>query len=225
MQEVKKRPSTLMLGLCFIFSLFLNCLGNALTVSLNLGSALWTASAVNISNAVKLPLGLILFFIGSIIIITNSFLIKKIDLRRIIGNLIFMVPFAWLVGYLSPLLVDLGITHLPLGLKIGFDFLGVIFFSTAVSIYQRINWALHPADDLMQILRFKFFKGNPIIAQLVSFTPPILAIIIAFLVTGRIEAINVGTIFALVFQGALIGLADKFVLPKLKHLNVEKAIN
>ena len=27
-------------------------------------------------------------------------------------------------------------------------------------MYQRVNWMLHPADDLMQIVRFKFFNGN-----------------------------------------------------------------
>lgn len=34
----------------FIFSIFLNSLGNALTVAINLGSALWTAAAVNLSK-------------------------------------------------------------------------------------------------------------------------------------------------------------------------------
>ena len=45
-----KELSNVRLLIYFIVSLMFNCLGNALTVALNLGSALWTAAAVNISD-------------------------------------------------------------------------------------------------------------------------------------------------------------------------------
>ena len=45
----------------FILSIFLNSLGNALTVSLNLGSALWTAAAVNIAKITPISLSAMLF--------------------------------------------------------------------------------------------------------------------------------------------------------------------
>ena len=81
---------------------------------------------------------------------------------------------------------------------------------------------LHPVDDLMQIIRFKYFKGNATIAQLVVFMPPVIAIIVAVLVSHHIYAVNVGTIFALLFQGSLVGLADKYLFPSLKHQNLDK---
>ena len=40
------------------------------------------------------------------------------------------------------------------------NFLGVTLIGVAISIYQRVNLVLHPADDLFQILRFRYFKGN-----------------------------------------------------------------
>ena len=76
-------------------------------------------------------------------------------------------------------------------------------------------------DDLMQIIRFKYFKGSSTIAQLVTFTPPIVAIIISVIVSHHIYAINVGTIFALLCQGPIVGIADKIVFPSLKHRNLD----
>lgn len=166
-------------------------------------------------------LSMMLFIFGVLIIITNVILLNKIDLKRIIGNFIFMVPFSTLVGAFSPLLINVGITSLPLFLRIVLDCMGVVFISVAISIYQRINWMLHPADDLMQIVRFKFFKGNSSLAQLVVFMPPIIAIIVSYALTHQIYAINIGTVFALLFQGGLVGVFDKIVFPDLKHRNLE----
>ena len=210
-----KELSNVRLLIYFIVSLMFNCLGNALTVALNLGSALWTAAAVNISDVTPVSLSMMLF------IITNVILLNKIDVKRIIGNFIFMVPFSTLVGAFSPLLINVGITSLPLFLRIVLDCMGVVFISVAISIYQRINWMLHPADDLMQIVRFKFFKGNSSLAQLVVFMPPIIAIIVSYALTHQIYAINIGTVFALLFQGGLVGFFDKIVFPDLKHRNLE----
>ncbi len=216
-----KELSNVRLLIYFIVSLMFNCLGNALTVALNLGSALWTAAAVNISDVTPVSLSMMLFIFGVLIIITNVILLNKIDVKRIIGNFIFMVPFSTLVGAFSPLLINVGITSLPLFLRIVLDCMGVVFISVAISIYQRINWMLHPADDLMQIVRFKFFKGNSSLAQLVVFMPPIIAIIVSYALTHQIYAINIGTVFALLFQGGLVGFFDKIVFPDLKHRNLE----
>lgn len=212
--------SNVRLFVYFVVSLIFNCLGNAMTVSLNLGSALWTAAAVNISDDTPLSLSSMLFIFGVLIIITNVILLKKFDVRRIIGNFVFMVPFSALVGAFSPLLVNIGITELPLPVRVVLDCLGVVFISIAISIYQRINWMLHPADDLMQIVRFKFFKGNSSLAQFVVFLPPIAAIAVSYALTHQIYAINVGTVFALLFQGSLVGVFDKLVFTDLKHRKI-----
>ncbi|MCP9313302.1 hypothetical protein KBX31_08415 [Liquorilactobacillus satsumensis] len=210
----------LMLGY-FVFSIFLNSLGNALTVSLNLGSALWTAAAVNVAHAAALQLSWILFVEGFLVILLNLFLVGHLSVRRVVGNLIFMVSFSYLVGGLSGELVTLGIGNLALPLRIVLDCVGIVLIATAISIYQRVNLIMHPCDDLMQILRFKFFKGNPSTAQLVSFIPPIVAIGVVFGFTQQIFALNIGTIFALIFQGALVGIADQRVFPTLRHHDLE----
>ncbi|EST11328.1 membrane protein [Sporolactobacillus laevolacticus] len=209
----------------FVLSIFLNALGNALTVSLNLGSALWTASAVNFTQITSIPLSLILFASGVIVIMANALIIGKFDWRRVLGNLIFLGPFSYLIGIISTYLISLGINELPLTVRIILDVVGICFIAMAISIYQRVNIMLHPCDDLMQIIRFKYFKGSATIAQLVTFSPPIVIILVCWIDAHQLFAINVGTIFALIFQGTLVGIFDKCIFPTLKHQHVEHTVN
>ncbi|MCL1631638.1 hypothetical protein M3N64_06710 [Sporolactobacillus sp. CPB3-1] len=202
-------------------SIFFNAFGNALTISLNLGSALWTASAVNFTALTSISVSWILFASGILVIIANALIIRKVDWHRILGNLIFMVPFSYLVGLLSTCLGAFGINELPLLLRVVLDVAGICFISLAISIYQRVNLMLHPCDDLMQIIRFKYFKGNATIAQLVTFMPPVVITLICWFFLHQLYAINVGTVFALLFQGSLVGVFDKFVFPSLKHQHIE----
>ena len=165
-----------------------------------------------------------IFLSGAIVIVTNVIILKRFDLKRVLGNLIFMIPFSWLVGAFEAWLIKLGITQLPLWSQVILDCLGVVLIALAISIYQRVNWMLHPVDDLMQILRFKYFKGNATVAQLIVFTPPIIAIIISLCLTHQLYAINIGTLFALAFQGSLVGVFDKMAFPSLKHQNLDKKL-
>lgn len=222
MENTAAAPSRKKMLAYFILSIVINSLGNAITVSLNLGSALWTASSVNLARVTPISLSWWLFISGAVVIVTNAVILRKIQIGRIIGNLIFMLPFSYLVGWFASLLTKVGITTLPLAVRIILDCLGVVLIAIAISIYQRVNWMLHPVDDLMQIIRFKFFHGNSTVAQLVTFTPPIIAIIITLIYTHHIYAINIGTLFALLFQGALVGIADRVIFPSLKHQNLDK---
>lgn len=205
----------------FTMSIFFNALGNALTVSLNLGSALWTASAVNFTQMTGVPLDLVLFVYGLIVILINVLTIGRFDWRRVLGNLVFLGPFSYLIGMFSVFLNGLGIDALPLTVRIILDVAGICLISLAVSIYQRVNWLLHPCDDLMQIVRFKYLRGSAPAAQLVTFVPPILVIIVCWITTYHLFAVNVGTIFSLLFQGPLVGIFDKCIFPSLKHRHIE----
>lgn len=206
----------------FLLSIMINAFGNALTVSLNLGSALWTASSVNFTRFTGVPLNLSLFLFGLAVILINSIILRKLEWHRILGNLVFMVPFSYLIGWTNILLIGDGINQLPLFIRIILDIVGVCLISMAISIYQRVNLMLHPCDDFMQIIRFKFFRGSATIAQLVTFLPPIVIVLICWIKSGHLYAINIGTIFALLFQGTLVGVFDKMILPSLKHQHLEK---
>ncbi|BDR58722.1 hypothetical protein [Xylocopilactobacillus apicola] len=218
----KTKDTSLKIFFYLLVSITINALGNGLTVSLNLGSALWTASAVNLEHLIHVDLKLILIYYGIAVIIFNAIILRKIEWRRIVNNFLFMIPFSFLVGYATNLFNHLNLDRLNIVIRIFLDCFGIVMISTGVSIYQRINILLHPNDDLMQIIRFKFFKGNSAIAMWVSLIPPIIISLICFLLTKRLYAVNVGTVFALAFQGILIGQADRFVFPSLKHRGLSK---
>ncbi|MFT8871963.1 MAG: hypothetical protein ABF868_06690 [Sporolactobacillus sp.] len=207
----------------FIFSIILNALGNALTITLNLGSALWTASAVNVANLIHVSVSYTLFAFGVGVIFANSWILRKMEWRRVIGNLIFMVPFSVLIGLICSWTIFQRLDTLPLPARVTLDFIGVALIAMAISIYQRVNFVLHPCDELMQIVRFKFFNGSAAIAQSVTFLPPVLIVMLCWIASGRLYAINAGTVFALLFQGALVDLFDRRIFPSLKHRGMAEA--
>lgn len=232
----KKTPRTISMKTSifyFIISLVINSLGNVLTLVTSakvfpsfLGSAYWTAAETNLGIAFHWNLFWAFLILGVLITILNAILVKHWDWGRALGNVIFMVPFSWLIQTFYDLLTTT--VHLPeartpmmIGLYVILNFFGVALIAIAISIYQRVNLVLHPADDLMQILRFNYFKGAAGKAMWASYIPPTLMGIVAFIITGKFEYYGIGTIFAFLFQGNITGIADKLVFPKLIHQAID----
>lgn len=201
----------------FIFSILLNAFANALTVATNLGSAIWTASAVNLAAFTHIGLGVILFAYGFIVIFLNAILLRQLNWRRVIGNLIYISPFSYFVQQFTALLEKAGIMSLGLPARIVLDIIGVVLIGVAVSIYQRVKLILHPNDDLSYILRFNFFNGNAAIAQYVSYILPIIVLLACWFLTGNLLAFNIGTVISLISQGPVTGWADQHIFRWLKH--------
>lgn len=200
-----------------ISGLILNAFGNALTISANMGSAVWTASAVNYSHWFNVNVGVLLFIIGFLNTVTNQILIKYWDWPRFIGEIAYVCFFSYFVSLFVNLLNSLGIGTLPIVIRAVLSCLGIVFFCTAISLYQRANILMHPNDDTTNILRFFYLRKSAVAAQLLDFVPPIAAIIISFAVTKNLCAVNIGTIFSILFNGLIIQTADKYIWPGLKH--------
>lgn len=215
----------------FAISIVINSLGNVLTLVTSshihpefLGSAYWTAAENNLGLAVlgNQPTTLFWAFmlLGLLISFLNALLLKKLDWKRIGGNIVFLIPFSifiqWFSNLFNAVMPDAHGMFMTI-LYVLVNFLGVSLIAVAISIYQRVNLVLHPADDLYQILRFKFFKGNATISMWVSYLPPTIMAIIAFAMTGTLANFGLGTLFAFAFQGGITGWADKHIFKKLKH--------
>lgn len=217
----------------FIISLLINSAGNVLTLVTSakihpsyLGSAYWTAAEANLSVAFGWNLFWAFLILGVVITILNAILVGHWSWRRALGNLIFMVPFSALIQIFEDFFLGKYsfFKGLPAANSTGMiifyillNFFGVALIGTGISIYQRVNLVLHPADDLMQILRFKYFKGNANLAMWASYIPPTIMAIIAFVITQQFTNFWIGTIFAFLFQGGITGIADRRVFPGLKH--------
>lgn len=107
------RADTLSGRFFFLFvSIFLNAFSNALTVSTNMGSAIWTASAVNLSHWVHLSLGNALFWRdrgrrG------QPLLLGRFDYFRLIRNLLYITPFSYLLAGFEHFFISLGLAPSP----------------------------------------------------------------------------------------------------------------
>ena len=218
----------------FVFSLIINAAGNVLTVVTSqkihptfLGSAYWTAAQAGFNKAAfggnSASLGWIFFVVGVLTAILNVFLQGHFNWRKFVGNVAFMVPFSLLISFFANMFSEVLPDAHGISMTIGYtalNFIGVIMIALAISIYQRDNLILHPADDLMQILRFKYFKGSAAKAMWASYIPPTIIGIIAIFMLPDFSNYGLGTIFAFLFQGGITGWGDKFVFPRLKHQGI-----
>ncbi|GFH43263.1 hypothetical protein Hs30E_18140 [Lactococcus hodotermopsidis] len=212
-----RKPTIFEAFFYFALSLLVNAFGNGLTVAANMGSSMWTASAANIANDFSFSISWVLIIYGASQILINIVLTRHFDWPHIFGNIIFISFFGPFVGFFKSFFLTLGIANLPLPIVISLDILGICLIATAVSIYQRLNLILHPGDEMTNILRFQYFKGNAKIAQWVNFSIPATVIIVLMLIFRQITAVNIGTLFAFFFQGTVLNYADKVAFPKLKH--------
>ncbi|AKP03342.1 DUF6198 family protein [Companilactobacillus pabuli] len=200
-----------------IFAIVLDAFSNAVMIDSNMGSAVWMSSAVNISSFLHSPYGTTLFVYAVIVTIANQILLRKFDSHIFISNLLFSFPFSYLVGIFSNVLNPLNMSQLPFIIRLLINILGLIGVSIGTSIYQRCNLIQHPNDELAYLLRFKYLHGSAGWGQLLSYTPPVVIMIICFVLTGNILSVGIGTILAMFFQGVIIGISDKIVVPSLKH--------
>lgn len=213
--SIKNSIQTRIIGL--VSGLILNAFGNGLCISADMGSGLWTAAAVNMNHWFAWNTGLLLFTMGVINAITNQFLIKRFDGKRLIGEILYVLFFSYFVNIFTSLLNRVGVPNLSIFLRAILSCLGVVFFCIAISLYQRANIVMHPNDDTTNILRFLYLKGNSTAAQIIDFVPPIIIIIVAGVAIKGVYSVNIGTLFSFIFNGILIASADKWVWPGLKH--------
>lgn len=204
-----------MIGL--VLGLVLNALGNGLCISSNMGSGIWTASAVNMHYWLGIDTGVLLIIIGVINALTNQILIHKIDIRRFVGQIIFVLFYGYFIDIFTFIFDKMGMPNFNIWARGFFAILGIVCFCVAISLYQRANIIMHPNDDTTNILRFHYLKGNATLSQIIDFIPPIIIVILSFTFTHHIYSINIATLFSILFNGVLIATSDKFIWPSLKH--------
>ncbi|APX73420.1 hypothetical protein M5C72_08865 [Companilactobacillus allii] len=197
--------------------LILNAFGNGLCITSNMGSGIWTAAAVNLNEWLGINVGVMLFIFGVLNATTNLILIKRLDVKRFVAEVLYITFFSYFVDVFTNLLTTLGVQQLPMLIRTILSFTGVACFCVAISLYQRANIVMHPNDDTTNILRFMYLKGNSTAAQIIDFVPPIIIVLIAFIATRSIYAVNVGTLFSILLNGVIIAEADKLIWPSLKH--------
>lgn len=200
-----------------VVGLVVNALGNGLTVATNMGAAPWTAAEVNLAYMAHVSVGLMMFFVGVLVAITNQLLIRQWDKWRFCGEVAFIAGFSYFIDVFIALFNWLKVPQLAIWWQTLLCLVGIVVFCTAISLYQRANLIMHPNDDTTNILRFLYFKGRVGTAQLVNFMVPIIMIAITWIITRHIYSVNIGTLLCILFNGPLIGQADQHVWHGLHH--------
>ncbi|MBW1606253.1 hypothetical protein [Lactobacillus sp. Sy-1] len=197
--------------------LFIDAYGNSLTIMTNNGNGIWTAVAVEFNQLFNITIPVTLFMFGIANIILNQFLVGHFDWWRIVSGVIYMLFFSYFIDMFNRLNLALGITRVNEWLSLLISVLGIILIGIAISVYQRANILMHPNDDTTNILRFKYFKGSAIKAQFADMG--IIAIIIAIcsIILRRVDAIGIITVVGFFLLGPVIQVADRIILPNLKH--------
>ncbi|WP_367295793.1 hypothetical protein [Levilactobacillus yonginensis] len=200
-----------------LIGLVLNAFGNALSVSANAGSGIWTAAAVNIAYWIHGNVGVILLIVGVLSALLNQILIHQIDIPRFVGEVAFISCFSYFIDVFVSMFGKWGVPDLSLGWRMLLSIVGVTIFASSISIYQRANLIMHPNDDTSNILRFMYLGGRATASQLVDFIPPIIMIAVCYIATRQIYSVNVGTLYSIIFNGVIIAAADKHIMPHLYH--------
>ncbi|MGX7042651.1 hypothetical protein [Leuconostoc holzapfelii] len=204
----------------FAISLIINSFGNGLSVATAMGSAPWTAGAANLAHLTGWQIGLFLALFATVIAFLNMLLAMNFNWPRLLGNVLFGLSFSLLVGVFSNFFIQIGVQTLPWWARLPLDFFAIWNIGVAISIYQRVNWILHPLDDLTNILRFDYFHGNASKAQMSNFIVAIGISAVAFLISHQIVALGLGTLVSFFFQGRNIAWADRHLFKHLVHGDV-----
>ena len=204
----------------FAISLIINSFGNGLSVATAMGSAPWTAGAANLAHLTGWQIGLFLALFATVIAFLNMLLAMNFNWPRLLGNVLFGLSFSLLVGVFSNFFIQIGVQTLPWWARLPLDFFAIWNIGVAISIYQRVNWILHPLDDLTNILRFDYFHGNASKAQMSNFIVAIGISAAAFLISHQIVALGLGTLVSFFFQGRNIAWADRHLFKHLVHGDV-----
>lgn len=204
----------------FAISLMLNSFGNGLSVATAMGSAPWTAGAANLAHLTGWQIGIFLALFATSIAFLNMFLAMNFNWIRFTGNVLFGLSFSLLVGIFAAFFVKLGVDAIAWYWRLLLDVFAIWTIGVAISIYQRVNWVLHPLDDLTNILRFDYLHGDASKAQMSNFIVAIGISCVAFLISHQIVALGLVTLVSFFFQGRNIAWADRHIFKHLVHGDV-----
>ncbi|XIF20035.1 MAG: hypothetical protein AJITA_00748 [Acetilactobacillus jinshanensis] len=203
--------------IALLIGLAVNAFGNALTVSSNTGSAVYTAASVDLFKATGIGISIFIFGWGVLNAVINQFLIKHIDVIRFCKGIFYTFFFSYFIDIFTNGLNWLGLPQQSWLIRTLVSLVGTTLIGISISIYQRANLLMHPNDDMTNILRFDYFHGSAIWAQAVDLMLPVLSIIICSVLLWHVYAVSIATVCYFICTGPVIKYSDRWIWPSLKH--------
>lgn len=199
--------------LFFSIGLLLLTLGVGLIIQSGLGASAWDALAVGESNMFGITVGTCVFINGVILIILNSFLLKKKP--EILAAVTILVIGAlidfWLLIVLQP--------FVPTNIVFQFVYLisGILAMGVGVAIYLQAKFPASPMDTLMVAIHQRFglnLRNARIVSEGFALT-------LAFLFKG---AIGIGTIIVTLTLGLVVQLSFPYFEQLIQKMSREQIV-
>lgn len=185
--------NTLIIGLFYLIGLACLSLGICLMILSDLGAGPWDALYVGLSVSIGFTVGSWVFFIGVLLIIINSILLKRIpDFLAIITILLIgaFIDF-WL------LIVFPSYSVTGMAMRIFLLTAGILIIGIGISLYLQSSFARNPVDNLMMALQTLTGKSLAVTKTVMEVS----VLILAFFIGGPI---GIGTIIVTFAIGPLI---------------------
>jgi uncharacterized membrane protein YczE len=197
--------------LFYIIGLVFLSLGVSLMILSNLGAGPWDAMYVGLSNNIGFTVGSWVFIVGSLLIIINGVLLRKIPDFLAVITIILIGSFIdfWLFVAFPNFFKD------DLWVRIFMLTSGILVIAIGIPFYLQSNIARNPVDNFMMVIKERTGKS-------LAFTKTIIELailVIAFLIGGPI---GIGTIIVTIVIGPLIQLFYSPVTKFKKHLATSK---
>lgn len=195
----------IIVGLFYIVGLAFLSFGISAMILSNLGAGPWDAMYVGLAENLGLTVGRWVLIMGILIILVNSFLLKKIPDFLAIITIFLIGSFIdfWL------LVVFLDFVPANMGIRIIMLFSGILIIAVGIAFYLQSNFARNPVDNLMMAIQLRTGKSLAFTKTMIEVS----VLIIAFIIGGPI---GIGTIIVTLVIGPLIQL---FYKPVTKFKN------
>jgi uncharacterized membrane protein YczE len=198
--------------LVLMIAVLLNAFGQSLMAQTEFGMTAWGMAAVNFEAFTGISLGLSFVILSTLSYLVAVLIRKKIDHRECIESFLFLFAFGFLTDVFVSLIPNISEIHILL--RFIYNFIGLLILLFSISLHLKVNRAIHPMDVYLREIQDKVKSVR--IGTYISYGSAFILGITFGILNGRIEGINIGTVYTLLLSGVIFGFYTNTLLKNVK---------
>ncbi len=193
-----------------IIAIIGNALGTAIMNNTSLGMTAWGSSAKNISNLFGVTVGQAFIILSVFFYVVAIIIAKKFVLIKFVESFLFLFGFAFCSDFFISIIPDL--SHLAYVFRLLLNVFGLLVLLFSIALHLKLQIAVHPMDVYLYELQLALrdVRKGTYLAYFSAF----LIAVVAGLLHGEIEGINVGTVITLLGSGMIMHYYNVLILDK-----------
>lgn len=193
--------------LCYVLGMAVLAFGLTITALTNLGSSPLTAIPLVISKRFPVSFAnmtLVMF----VLYVAGELLLQK-DRKKALPTLL-QIPLSIVFTRIMSLIQRfLNISGFPIAARFGFLLLGILCTGIGAAISLKMKILPVPADGFVQVASEKTGKPLGTVKNILDIANVCVAIILSFLLLGKLEGVGIGSILAMLGVGRVIAIYNK----------------